>query len=113
MARARRKSPAEPSAWVTFAPVEGRPVVPQHEEWSRDFIEWRRGPGQSFGGLEWMMDRFREAHDIAATTAKARGEFYTTSAMDWARHLLGPEAEPREVERLSWELWEKWKPHLA
>ncbi len=110
MARARRKPSAQPPAWITFTPVEGHPVVPQHEEWSRDFIEWRWGPGQGFGGLEWMMDRFREAHDVAEATANERGEFYTTSAMDWARHLLGPEADPREVERLMWELFEEWKP---
>lgn len=110
MARARRRVPAEPPAWVTFAPVEGRPVVPQHKEWSRDIIEWHRGPGQGFGGLEWTMDRFREAHDVATATAKERGEFYTTSAMDWARHLLGPGAVRQEVERLMWELFEEWKP---
>lgn len=112
MARRRRPAAAEPPARVEFAPAEGCPVVPQHEEWGKAFIEWFRGPGQGFGSLEWTMDRMTEARDHARAVEEQRGEFFTSSSWDWARHLLGPDADRWAVNALCIELHKQWKPRV-
>lgn len=108
---ARRRTSALPPlpVWVTFVPAEGRPVVPQHEEWHRDFLEWLWTGGQRMG-LGWIMGQFRQARATAVAATEDRRELFTTSSWEWTGHLLGEDADPREVERLGWELWNEWSP---
>lgn len=98
---------------MTFGPFEaednGVPVVEQHEEYHRELVRFKRSEHGGHLGLDEFMSLCRQSRETARAAAEARGEFFTTSSGEWARHLLGPDADMWAVNDLSIEIHQRWR----
>ncbi|GGG44359.1 hypothetical protein GCM10011374_03320 [Kocuria dechangensis] len=109
--RHRAQVPAGALTFVDFCPEDnGVPVVEQHEAYHRALLEFKRSGRGGHIDLDEFMRLCRTARDVGAAAAVARGEFWTTSSVEWARHLLGPDADSGAVSDLAFRFHEEWKP---